>query len=247
MGKQSSSKKVSRVARTGGGRTTRRSSGSWGYPTVITLIVILGVFGVVFSRQNRAAADHPTVADHWHTAYGIDICGNFLPDLPQPANLIGLHTHGDGIIHVEPQDGVQDTGKNANLGRFIGGYQGLKLTRDSITVLNQTFKNGDKCPDSDKTGKVVVVKNGKTVVGDPAKERVPKDGWITIAFMPDGERVPPPPDWENKVKKANGGAGEHGDASTTTAPAPEAPPTTTPTPTSAPATTAPSGTPTTGR
>ena len=250
MGKASSAKKVSRVARTGGGRTNRRSSGSWGFPLVIAVVVVLGVLGVVFSRgQHSAAADSPTVTDHWHAAYGFDICGTFLPDLPQPGQLIGLHTHGDGVIHIEPQDPVADTGKNATLGRFIAGYPGLKLTSTSLTVINKTWKNGDMC--GDKPGKVAVKSNGKTVTGDPTKLRVPKNGWVTIAFLPAGESVPAPPNWQDKVKKANGGAGEHTNttlpgATPSTAPVPTVPVPSS-TPSSAPPTSAPTGTPTTLR
>jgi hypothetical protein len=248
MGKASSSKKVSRVARTGGGRTsTRRSTGSWGFPLIMGVVVVLGVLGVWFSRDSahhKAAADQPTVNDHWHAAYGWDICGNFLPDLPQPPNLIGLHTHGDGIIHIEPQDPIQDTGKNATLGRFVSGYPGLKLSRTSFTVLNQTWTNGEpKC--DGKPGEVVVASNGKTATGNPANLRVPKNGWITIAFVPKGTNVPPPPNWQQKVDKANGGAGEHGNTPTTM---PNSTPNTgapSPTPSSAPPTSTPPGPPTT--
>jgi hypothetical protein len=253
MGKASSAKKVSRVARTGGGRTTRRSSGSWGFPLVIALVVVLGVLGVVFSRsssRNAAAADQPTVNDHWHAALGFDVCGNFLPDLPQPGKLIGLHTHGDGVIHIEPQDPLADTGKNATLGRFIGGYGGLKLTRTSFTVINKTWTNGDKC--GDKPGQVVVKSNGKTVTGDPTKLRVPKNGWVTVAFVPVGDPVPAPPNWQQKVTKANGGAGEHNATNTTvpgtpsTAPVPTVPPPSAPS-SSSPPTSAATGTPSTTR
>jgi hypothetical protein len=217
MGKASSSKKVSRIARTGGGRTTRRGTGSWGFPMAMGIVVVVGVLGIFFSRDaahHKAAADVPTVNDHWHAAYGWDICGNFLPDLPQPANLIGLHTHGDGVIHIEPQDPILDTGKHATLGRFVSGYPGLKLSKNSLTVLNQTWTNGEpKC--DGKPGDVVVVSNGKTVTGNPGSLRVPKNGWVTIAFVPKGTNVPPPPNWQEKVDKANGGAGEHKNVPTT--------------------------------
>jgi hypothetical protein len=218
---------------------------------VIAAVVVLGVLGVVLSRnQHSAAADSPTVNDHWHAAYGFDVCGNFLPDLPQPANLIGLHTHGDGVIHIEPQDPIADTGKNATLGRFVNGYAGMKLTRTSFTVINKTWKNGDMC--GDKPGKVVVKRNGSTVTGDPNSVRVPKNGWITIAFVPEGEQVGPPPNWQGKVDKANGGTSAHNapttlpGATASTAPASTAPSPSSP-PTSAPATTAPTGTPPTSR
>lgn len=251
MGKASSSKKVSRVARTGGGRTTRRSSGSWGFPLVMGIVVLLGVLGVWFSRDSahhKASADQPTVNDHWHAAYGWDICGNFLPDLPQPQNLIGLHTHGDGVIHIEPQDPIQDTGKHATLGRFISGYPGLKLSKDSFSVLNQTWKNGEpKC--DGKPGEVVVSSNGKQFAppNDPNNLKVPKNGWITIAFVPKGTTVPPPPNWQDRVNKANGGAGEHNNTPTTM---PNNVPTTaggtpTSTPATAPPTSTASGPPTT--
>ena len=248
MGKASSSKKVSRVARTGGGRTTRRGTGSWLFPAFMAAVVVLGVLGVWLSRDaahHKAAADQPTVNDHWHAAYGFDICGNFLPDLPQPAKLIGLHTHGDGVIHIEPQDPILDTGKNATLGRFINGYGDLKLTSTSFTVLNQRWANGEpKC--DNKPGDVVVKSNGKVVKGDPNNLRVPKNGWITIAFVPKGTDVPPPPNWQDKVNKANGGTTGHKTATTT----PNATPTSTPsaptsTPAAAPPTTATPGPPTT--
>ncbi len=247
MGKASSTKKVSRIARTGGGRTARRGTGSWGFPMVMGIVVVLGVIGVYFSRDaahHKAAADQPTVNDHWHAAYGWDICGNFLPDLPQPQNLIGLHTHGDGVIHIEPQDPILDTGKRATLGRFVSGYPGLKLSRKSFTILNQTWTNGEpKC--DGKPGDVVVASNGKTFTGNPANLRVPKNGWITIAFVPKGTNVPPPPNWQEKVNKANGGAGEHRNVPTTM---PNGTPTTgapTSTPSSAPPTSTAPGPPTT--
>lgn len=249
MGKASSSKKVSRVARTGGGRTTRRSAGSWGFPLVMGIVVLVGVLGIWLSRDaahHSAAADQPTVNDHWHSAYGFDVCGSFLPDLPQPPNLIGLHTHGDGVIHIEPQDPVLDTGKHATLGRFISGYPGLELSRTSFTVLGQTWKNGEpKC--DNKAGFVVVKSNGK-VTSDPTNLRVPKNGWITIAFVPKGADVPPPPNWQDKVNRANGGTAGHTNTPTTmpnNAPASSPAPSQPTTPTSAPPTSAPPGPPTT--
>jgi hypothetical protein len=245
MGKASSAKKVSRAARTGGGRTSRRSNISWGFPLIMTLVVVLGVIGVVFSRgQHSAAADSPTVNDHWHSAYAFDVCGSFLPNLPQPPNLIGLHTHGDGVIHIEPQDPVLDTGKNASLGRFIGGYPGLKLSKTSFTVINETWSNGQKC--GDKVARVSVRADGVVVKGDPNKVRISKDGWVTIAFLPVGELAPPPPDWHNRDLKADGAITSH---SNTTVPGASTPTTAPSTPTSAPVspptTIAPPGTPTT--
>jgi hypothetical protein len=187
---------------------------------VMALVVALGVAGVVFSRSTRnASADQPTVNQHWHAAYGFDICGHFVPDLPQPQNLIGLHTHGDGIIHIEPVDPILDTGKNSTLGRFVGGYPGLTLTQTKLTILTETFKNGEKPQGCDKPATVQVVRNGSAVSGSFSKVRVPKSGWITIAFVPKGQKIPPPPNWQAKVRKANGVAA-HPNTPSTTVPAP---------------------------
>jgi hypothetical protein len=215
------------------------------------LVVLLGVLGVWLSRDSahqNAAAEAPLVSDHWHAAYGFDICGNFLPDLPQPPQLIGLHTHGDGVIHIEPQDPTLDTGKNANLGRFVSGYPGLELSSTKLTVLNQTWENGkQKC--GDKPGEIRVVSNGKpyTPPNDPSKLKVPKNGWITIAFVPKGTNVPPPPDWQAKVARANGTAANFQMPTTVPGATPSSAPGATPpsTPASAPPTSTSPGPPTT--
>src|SRR5437868_909051 len=155
MGKASSSKKVARAASTGGGRTARGRT-PWGWYSSLFLVVVVGTLLIVVSRGNvnKAAAEPPTVKDHWHTAYSIDICGALKPNLPQPSTLIGIHTHTDGLIHVEPQNSL-DTGKHATLGRFVSGEPGFKLTRTSIQYPGEkTWHNGDKCPDG-KPGKIV--------------------------------------------------------------------------------------------
>src|ERR1700719_755068 len=88
MGKASSNKKVTRAASTGGGRTAHGRR-PYGWYTVLTVLVALGVFLVAFSRheQQAAASIHPRGTDHWHAAYGIDICGTFSPHLPHNTHL----------------------------------------------------------------------------------------------------------------------------------------------------------------
>src|SRR5437660_9818680 len=106
MGKASSSKKVARAAGAGGGRTVRGRQ-PWLYWSVIILTVILGTAGVVSSRNSRlhgisTSGSQPPRAgvDHWHVAYGIFICDHFDPAMPDNGqDPVGIHTHGDGIIH----------------------------------------------------------------------------------------------------------------------------------------------------
>ena len=192
MGKASSSKKVARAASTGGGRTARGRT-PWGWYSSLFLVVVVGTMLIVVSRGNvnKAAAEPPTVKDHWHTAYSIDICGEIKPNLQQPAKLIGIHTHTDGLIHIEPQNSL-DTGKHATLGRFVGGEPGFKLTKTSIQYPgDKVYKNGDKCPDG-KPGKVVAkiwdgnAVKGTIVSGDPNQIRIKNDRLLALGFVTDG-------------------------------------------------------------
>src|SRR5581483_637833 len=192
MGKASSSKKVSRAASTGGGRTARGRT-PWGWYSSLFVVVVVGTLLIVMSRSNvnKAAAEPPTVKDHWHTAYSIDICGTVKPNLQQPPTLIGIHTHTDGLIHGEPQNSL-DTGKHATVGRFVSGEPGFKLTRTSITYPgDKTYRNGDKCPDG-KPGKLVAKvwdpgdNKGKMVTGDPNKILIKNDRLLALGFVTDG-------------------------------------------------------------
>jgi hypothetical protein len=200
MGKASSNKKVARVARTGGGRTAR-GRGSLLWPGVLTLTVVLGTFLIFYSRdQNQTTADNlpPQRGDHWHAAYGFYDCNKFLPPITDQNDPIGVHTHGDGVIHVHPTS-VASSGKNATLARFMDAVNG-KVSSSEIKVPGQkTMKNGMKC--GKKEARVEVRTwaagaapgaAGKLIVGNPANLRFTDRQLITVAFVPAGTNVPPP-------------------------------------------------------
>ena len=120
MGKASSSKKVARAARAGG-RVSSGQPRSLLFPGVLALIVVLGVSLVVYARNDRNNQDIggvPQLEDHIHQAFGVNVCGEWLTDLPEFETPVGIHTHGDGVLHIHPfsQLGV---GSNATLGRFL--------------------------------------------------------------------------------------------------------------------------------
>jgi hypothetical protein len=206
MGKASSNKKVSRAARTGGGRTSRGRT-PWAWYSSMALVVVLGMFGVVQSRNHRAeqlsagtkiaprlaSQSHP--ADHWHVAYGFYLCDNFAAPLPDDAVKGGIHTHADGLIHVEPET-PDDTGPHATTGRFLK-LAGVTVTEDEIKIPGQkTFKNGAKC--GDKDGEVQIYVDGKRREGDPTKILLKDQEHIVFAFVPKGTTtVPEPPSVPN--------------------------------------------------
>jgi hypothetical protein len=220
MGRASSSKKVARIASTGGGRTARGRT-PWLWYGGLSAVVLVGVFLVASSRSSlNETVDHPNFQDHWHMAYGIYICNQFEPPMPQPANLIGLHTHTDGLIHVEPSS-VLDTAKGATVGRFASGQPGFHISATRIQYPGlRSYKNGDKC--GSKKGTVQVREwddknsNDPKTITDPGKVKVEDQHLITFAFVPAGTTIPKPPSAANL---ADPNANEGGAATTTTAPA----------------------------
>lgn len=220
MGKASSTKKVARAARAGGGVRRRRGGGtSYGYPTLLTTIVVAGVALVAFSRnqQHAAAAVHPSGKDHWHAAYAIDICGTIEPNLPQNPNLnapVGLHTHGDGLIHIEPyfSNLPDDAGKNATLARFIQSYPGVVVTSTVLKYPGQaSHKNGDQCAGKPAQVQIRVWPNfagsSSTTSTDPKTILLRNGQAITIAFVPAGTDIPKPPQANINALRQNMGLG----------------------------------------
>jgi len=206
MGKASSSKKVARAARTGGGRTKRGSS-SLGWPIALALVVVLGTAGIVYSREQRQpdtsaplAAGPGKPGDHWHSALGFDICGTFAGNLPDPqTDPLGIHTHGDGAVHTHPFS-ARAAGRNARLGLYFENFQGLDISSDKIELPGQDAKrNGMECD-----GKPAVVRTkiwqsrstdeeGEIYNGDPSDIRLGDNQLITISFLPADAEIRKPP------------------------------------------------------
>ena len=85
---------------------------------------------------------HPAVGDHWHAAYGIYVCDHFLTPIQNITDVDGIHTHGDGLIHVHPFSS-KTAGANATLAAFATAA-GMTLT--DTTIADEEFgsvKAGD--------------------------------------------------------------------------------------------------------
>ena len=198
MGRASSGKKVARAAGTGGGRTARGRR-PWAWYAAIMGVILLGSFLIATSRserQDRLAAGSeipPSSAnkDHWHAAYGVYICGEFQPNITNERDPLGIHTHGDGVIHIHPLTAAA-SGTKATLGKFADAAE-FTLKKGEIKLPGgKTFKDGDKC--DGKPGILQVQRDGKIVDADPRDVRFLKDRTlITIAFMPNGAEIPDPP------------------------------------------------------
>lgn len=199
MGKASSGKKVARAASTGGGRTSRGKT-PWGWYSAISLVVILGIVLLVMSRnetQERVGAraeEHPTTDEHWHTAYAFYICDQFIGPLSDNGrDPKGIHTHGDGVVHVHPFSHAA-SGKRAVM-RVFFETMGVTVTESKFAFAGESFSNGDKrCgKDKDKEGFVQVLVDGEVYEGDPGDIHFEDRQQVVFAFVPKGTEVPKTP------------------------------------------------------
>lgn len=204
MGKASSAKKIKRVQQAGVSRTPGQRR-NLGYPLLIVGILVVGSVLVFFAREERAvAANEAPVAnqDHWHAAFGLDICGEALPN-PGDAgpDTRGIHTHQDGLIHIHPFVGAA-AGENAVFGRFAE-QTAIEVTDDSLTLPDgTTYTNGDDCEDEDgkkEAGRVAMyvwppqateATEPEIVTSDINEIRFTDDGQaFVLAFVPEGAEV----------------------------------------------------------
>ncbi|MEX0947499.1 MAG: hypothetical protein WEE69_01955 [Acidimicrobiia bacterium] len=196
-------------------RPKKRGGARW-YYGALALIVAAGVTGIVTSAGGNdvhpLAGINPVTSDfydHWHEALGVNVCGEWLSEPLEFHNVTdsniqaGLHTHGDGFIHIHPYSSA-DAGDNATLGRYFhnGGWT---VAEDSFDVWagpavepgTTTWSNGDKCPPgSTMAGRTGVVKwsvdcTGRT--GNPADYKLQDLHVVALAFLPKGEAIGVPP------------------------------------------------------
>jgi hypothetical protein len=263
-----SRKKYTRAHIRARGRRPRKRGGSQWFYGILAAIVVLGIVGVVLVRSDSGSAGvapqpgDPTTGapgDHWHAALGANVCGDWIAPpatfetaAGNPNVRVGIHTHGDGFIHIHPFT-KSEGGDNATFGKFLS-YGGWSASGDALSLWaaptgSQTtaWKNGDTCPKGTPfAGKKGVVKFSVDCVeqsGNPSDIKL-KDGEVlAVAFVPKSEKIGVPP---------NATAAPANDGGTTKAPAAKgcstAGPgatsaTTTPAPPATGATTSPSSTP----
>lgn len=211
MGKASSTKKVARVARTGGRQTSQKRQ--YGFPMVLGSVIIVGLALVAFTVASNRSVNANTAkprsqgqgnaSDHWHQAYGVDICGQFQPNLNDRAEDVnGIHTHGDGVIHVHPFK-LKVAGPRATLGVFFDDT-GLKVTSEGIKMPDgKVYKAGETtCNGQPGVVSVAHWKHALTAAAGKADKVYTSgfsgiklsgnDGAFTVAFLPKNVPIAPP-------------------------------------------------------
>ncbi|MBK5333749.1 MAG: hypothetical protein JJD93_17365 [Ilumatobacteraceae bacterium] len=243
MASSSSAKKVARLASRGKGKKVRFQGGSI-FPIAVALVVVLGLLLILYGRQSRPSdgSGVPRVNDgsnidaHWHAAFGIYICDTFQPKitgtleetgidstgasvlLNDKFKILGIHSHGDGIIHYHPAS-TKSSGNRAKLGVFLDSYN-IKLSdTELIMPADQGGKKWStkdfKCDGKDTQLTVRVwdhyndTATFHDVVTDFNNTRITNDGMVfVVAFVPKGTDIPQP-DWASQLPTlgaADGGA-----------------------------------------
>lgn len=142
---------------------------------------------------------------HWHAALGVYDCDHWMGDktgsgiwkwpyqtpartpgrAANPKLYAGLHSHDDGIIHVEPNT-ASEAGANATVGLYFT-YGGWKLSATGFTFLGTTVADGRTC--KGKPASLVWAVNGRVQPGDPADWRLHDLETVVIAFVPQGTTI----------------------------------------------------------
>ncbi|MEX1194280.1 MAG: hypothetical protein WD904_00550 [Dehalococcoidia bacterium] len=153
-------------------------------------IVAIFAVAILDDDDDKATApgiDAPSVgADHWHAPYTYHVCGEKQPPAPNWDG-VGVHTHGDGIVHVHPFN-TSEEGAGARLVKWFEYGRGL-LDGDEVRLPGQsrTHRNGEECPDGAR-GEVQVFVNGAKE--DDYTRYVPRDGdRIRIVFGPAEDQI----------------------------------------------------------
>lgn len=176
MAGSSSAKKVARVAaKSGSGRPAGASDGSqrnWLFGVAIVVIIALGMGIVLFARdKNGGGGDNSTPpranlqdgepSDHWHAAFAVNVCGKEISPLQDgPTDVQGIHTHGDGLVHIHPFT-RSAAGERATLSKFF------KQVDFTVTDSGFQLPEGTTTEDGGTT-----VKEGVTTCGGEEGELV---------------------------------------------------------------------------
>jgi FKBP-type peptidyl-prolyl cis-trans isomerase len=159
------------------------------------------------SPAQKASGGTPAVGDHWHTAWGVYVCDKYvkLPD-PTGDDPVGIHTHGDGLIHTHPFS-EKAAGKNATMARFFE-TENIKVGNNSIKLGATTYFGGKDC--AGKKTKLTVfrwktrsTKSPETVSGDASNIPLVDQQMVVFALVPEGAVLPVPPSKEELADPAD--------------------------------------------
>ncbi len=127
-----------------------------------------------------------TAGHHWHTAYGVNVCGDWLPPIGQFQS--DFHTHGSGLVHAHPRS-TSAAGDNATLGLFFERAGG-KVDIDEVDYPGlETYRSGDVECDGEEA-RLRWALNGEERDTDPSRFVVGNGDVVVLAFLPPDAELP---------------------------------------------------------
>lgn len=166
----------------------------------LAVVLLAGGVGLVAARGQRLrrARDLPPRArvDHWHAAYGVYLCDRYLAAVEGDRDRSGIHSHGDGIVHVEPL-GPASAGRNAVFRRFEEAQQ-VRVSASSLQwvdgVAPVEVAVADGC--QGREAEIVTFVDGLRLASPPGGVRLRDGQVIVVALVPTGTsyaEIGPPP------------------------------------------------------
>ena len=187
--------KASRTKRRTSVKSARKSRGNLGW-WLVSGVIIVGAVALIFVSRDEPTAPLAN-KDHWHAALGVNVCGEWIANAPEfhfaaenSAQQAGIHSHGDGLIHIHPYV-TSESGDRATVGKFFE-YGGWSADADSFKLWDGTeHKTGDDCDGKEATVRWEV--NGEPQSGDISDYKPDNGDVIALALLPEGEEIGEPP------------------------------------------------------
>jgi len=209
------------------------------YYGAITLIVVLGLLSVVYSRyeyQNPASAEAPAIGTTWFAAFNGEACGTTMPALVASAATAtnGLTITQKNVLVISPKV-ADEAGRNATLATFMAQHPNLSYANNTVKFPVPTewistpseYKDGSKCPKGSKYAGQVghfgiaywsqFGQKDPVITTNPASVKFTDLMRITFFFEPDGVK-PGQPSTETLAYMVQLQQATNGSGTTTTIP-----------------------------
>ena len=164
----------------------------------VALVVVLGSLLVIWARTDREATSAPRVGDHWHSVYDIYVCDSFRSKVVLETASNGIHSHGDGLLHIHPFNKLA-SGRDAVLGEFFSAFGGRIDDASVVLDTGEVLVEGVDCDGQPTVLKVArfdaddLERDPEVVTEDLAGVRFLKNREaFTVAMVP-ADVVPPAP------------------------------------------------------
>ncbi len=127
--------------------------------------------------------------DHWHKAFGVYLCGDWLIEPQETTDIGGLHSHQDGLLHIHPF--LPETeGTGATLSRFMESFAYTLTDRSFTDDLGNTVTEGESDCDGEPARLAVAIWDAAVgEVPSGAPDRIVTDGLADVIFERDGGAI----------------------------------------------------------